>query len=158
MTEMDVTIAAETPDQPEVRDLLAQADRRSAGLYPGDARPGPGVATLLALRVRFFVARLEGRAVGCGGYAPDGDGAAELKRIFVAEDARGSGVGRALLEILEAEARREGIRLMRLETGVKSAEALGLYRRFGYRETGPFGAYGPDPLSVFMEKALADPA
>ena len=153
---MDVTIAAESPDQPEVRDLLAQADRRSAGLYPEDARPGPGVATLLALRVRFLVARRGGQAVGCGGYAPDGDDAAELKRIFVTARARGLGIGRALLEALEDQARREGIRLMRLETGVKSAEALGLYRRLGYRETGPFGAYSPDPLSVFMEKALPD--
>ena len=157
-TGIQLTIARETPDQTEVRDLLEAADRRSAGLYPEDARPGPDVATLLALRVRFLVARRGGQAVGCGGYALDGEGAAELKRIFVTAEARGLGIGQALLEALEAEARREGIRLMRLETGVKSAEAIGLYRRFGYRETGPFGAYGPDPLSVFMEKALAEPA
>ncbi|WP_218823747.1 GNAT family N-acetyltransferase [Inquilinus limosus] len=155
---MDVTITAESPDQPEVRDLLAQADRRSAGLYPEDARPGPDMATLLALRVRFLVARRGGRAVGCGGYAPDGDGAAELKRIFVTAEARGLGIGRALLAALEADAARAGIQVLRLETGVKSAEAIGLYRRFGYRETGPFGAYGPDPLSVFMAKALPDQA
>ncbi|MGK9170315.1 GNAT family N-acetyltransferase [Inquilinus limosus] len=153
---MALTIARETPDQPEVHALLEQADRRSAGLYPAESRHGLDVGALLALQVRFPVARLDGRAVGCGGYAPDGNGAAELKRIFVATEARGLGIGRALLEALEAEARCEGIRLLRLETGVKSTEALGLYRRFGYRETGPFGAYGPDPLSVFMEKALPD--
>ncbi|WP_026871537.1 GNAT family N-acetyltransferase [Inquilinus limosus] len=153
---MALTIARETPDQAEVHALLEQADRRSAGLYPEESRHGLDVAALLAQRVHFFVARLDGRAVGCGGYAPEGDGTAELKRIFVATEARGLGIGRALLAALEAEARREGIRLLRLETGVKSTEALGLYRRFGYRETGPFGAYGPDPLSVFMEKALPD--
>jgi len=137
--------------------LLRLADERSAGLYPEDARPGPDVNTLLALQVRFFVARVDGRAIGCGGWAPDGGGMAELKRIFVAAEARGLGIGRALLQALEADAARAGIRLMRLETGVKSAEAIGLYRRFGYRETGPFGAYDPDPLSVFMEKALPAP-
>lgn len=151
---MPVTIAAETPDQAEVHVLLEQADRRSAGLYPAESRHGLDIATLLALRVRFLVARQDGRAVGCGGYAADDAGTAELKRIFVAAEARGLGIGRALLQALEADAARAGIRLLRLETGVKSAEALGLYRRFGYREIGPFGAYGPDPLSVFMEKAL----
>ncbi len=43
---------------------------------------------------------------------------------------------------------------MRLETGIKSDEALGLYRRSGYIERGPFGAYRADPLSIFMEKVL----
>jgi putative acetyltransferase len=151
---MPPSIARESPDQPDIRDLLSQADQRSAGLYPGDSRPGPDVAALLARDVRFFVARLDGQAIGCGGYAPDGDGAAELKRIFVTAAARGTGVGRLLLQAIEADAIRQGIRLMRLETGIKSVEAIGLYRRFGYRETGPFGAYGPDPLSVFMAKAL----
>jgi putative acetyltransferase len=151
---MTLTIAPETPDQAEVRALLEQADRRSAGLYPAESRHGLSVAALLAQRVRFLVARQDGWAVGCGGYAPQGEGTAELKRIFVAAEARGLGIGRALLQALETDAARAGIRLLRLETGVKSAEALSLYRRFGYRETGPFGAYGPDPLSVFMEREL----
>jgi putative acetyltransferase len=155
---MTPTIGRENPDQAEIRDLLAQADRRSAGLYPEDSRPGPGIAALLALDVRFFVARDAGRAVGCGGYAPGGDGTAELKRIFVIAGARGTGLGRALLEAIEADAIGHGIRLMRLETGIRSVEAIGLYRRFGYRETGPFGAYGPDPLSVFMGKVLVSEA
>jgi len=147
-------IAPETPDQPEVLALLRLADARSAALYPEDSRPGPGLAALLAPGVRFFVARRDGRAIGCGGYAPSGDGAAELKRIFVVAEARGTGLGRALVEAIEATAIGDGIRLMRLETGIRSVEAIGLYRRLGYRETGPFGAYGPDPLSVFMAKAL----
>ena len=48
-----------------------------------------------------------------------------------------------------------GLLLARLETGIRQPEALGLYRASGYREIGPFGDYGPDPLSVFMEKNLA---
>ena len=43
---------------------------------------------------------------------------------------------------------------MRLETGVKSVEAIHLYQRFGYAPRGPFGRYPPDPLCVFMEKQL----
>ena len=44
--------------------------------------------------------------------------------------------------------------LLRLETGVKQPEALTLYSAAGFVEISPFGAYGPDPLSVFMEKRL----
>jgi putative acetyltransferase len=42
----------------------------------------------------------------------------------------------------------------RLETGVVSHAALALYRRAGFAEREPFADYGPDPLSVFMEKQL----
>jgi putative acetyltransferase len=53
---------------------------------------------------------------------------------------------------LETELRKRGVSLFRLETGIRQPEALGLYRKLGYRERGPFGSYRPDPLSVFMEK------
>ena len=109
---------------------------------------------MLALDVRFIVARLDGLLVGCGGYAMDKEGAAELKRIFVLETARGQGVARRILDALENSARAEGVSVMQLETGVKSTEALSLYHRFGYCERGPFGSYRHDPLSVFMEKTL----
>lgn len=153
-----LSIVRESPDQPDVIHLLQLADERSSRLYPAESRHGASVAALLAQEVRFFVARLDGLTVGCGGYAIGQDGAAELKRIFVKETARGQGVGRRILEALEEAARLDGVSLMQLETGVKSDEALGLYRRFGYRDRGPFGTYQPDPLSVFMEKALAPTA
>ena len=47
-----------------------------------------------------------------------------------------------------------GVRVARLEAGPKQPEALGLYRKLGYTERGPFGPYADDPLSVFMEKTL----
>jgi putative acetyltransferase len=82
------------------------------------------------------------------------DGSAELKRLFVMTEARGNGIGRSIVMALEHAAAGEQVRLIQLETGVKSDEALRLYRRLGYIERGPFGNYGPDPLSIFMEKFL----
>ncbi len=93
--------------------------------------------------------------VGCGGYALIEVRLAELKRIFVVPEARGCGVGRQLVLTIEEAAGAEGLSGIVLETGVKSVEAIGLYRRLGYTGRGPFGTYGPDPLSVFMEKPLA---
>jgi putative acetyltransferase len=148
------TIERETPDQPEVAALLALADERSASLYPAESRHGLPLAALLAQGVRFFVARIAGRIVGFGGYVGPPDGDAEMKRVFVAAEARGQGIGGAVVEAVEACAAAEGMLRMYLETGVKSDEAIRLYRRLGYVECGPFAHYRPDPLSVFMVKSL----
>ena len=59
------------------------------------------------------------------------------------------------MESLEREAASVGVTRMQLETGIRQPEAIALYRTFGYGERGPFGAYQPDPLSLFMEKRLA---
>jgi putative acetyltransferase len=151
---MTLTIELETPDQEEVRHFLSKADERSSKLYPSENRLGPDMASLASPHVHFFVARILGRAVGCGGFTLGADGYAELKRIFVKPEARGQGVGRKILEAIEAHARRIGVCTMQLETGIKSAEAIGLYIGLGYEKRGPFGAYQDDPLSVFMEKSL----
>jgi len=150
-----IRIQRETPDQPDVVQLLAQADARSAALYPLARRFGLNLAGLLAQNVRFYVARIGDPVVGCGGYAVSDDRSAELKRIFVLPEVRGNGIGNSIVTALEQAAASEQIWRVQLETGIKSDEAIRLYRRLGYLERGPFGDYGPDPLSVFMEKALA---
>ena len=149
-----LTLAPETPRQEEVVDLIRRADANSARLYPPESNHPLDVDGLCATNVRFLLARLDGRAVGCGAIVLGRRGEAEIKRMFVHEDARGRGVGRALLAAVEDAARREGVRLLLLETGTLNGEALGLYGCAGYRQRGPFGSYGPDPLSVFMSKAL----
>ena len=150
-----IAIAAETPDQPDVVGLLQAADARSASLYPTESRHGASVETLLAQKASFVVVRQGGRAVGCGGFVADSATDGELKRIFVAEAMRGTGLGRLILTTLEDAARANRIQFMRLETGIQSVEAIGLYKKAGYSERGPFGPYRADPLSVFMEKALS---
>jgi putative acetyltransferase len=147
-------IAQESPFQEDVLALLAQSDAFSAALYPPESNHTIGARALGQPGVRFFVARHDGAAVGCAALVLGRRGEAELKRMFVAEGMRGSGIGFRLLAAVETAAQREGVRVLRLETGVASAGALALYRRAGYRERGPFGAYGPDPLSVFMEREL----
>ena len=74
--------------------------------------------------------------------------------MFVQPTARGGQIGRRLLERIEEEARAAGLSMLRLETGVYQEEAIALYRKQGFTDRGPFGPYGPDPLSLFMEKSL----
>jgi len=149
-----IVVQQESPDQPSVVDFLGKADERSSALYPSQNRVGSPLAALLADNIRFFVARADGRALGCGGYAVFPDGSAEMKRLFVDPDSRGQGVGLRLVQAIEAAAVQDGVPQLFLETGVKSHEALGLYRRIGFKQCGPFGSYANDPLSIFMVKSL----
>lgn len=152
---MSLAVAPEPSDQEDVRALFALSDAYAASLYPPESNHMVSGDVFATLKARFFVARRQGRAVGCGGVILNADCSGEIKRMFVNPDARGQGVGKALLSAIETAARSEGIRLLRLETGVRNHEALALYRRNGYRDRGPFGSYVADPWSVFMEKTFS---
>lgn len=85
-----------------------------------------------------LIARLAGQAVGCAGLRALAPGVGEIKRMWVAPAARGRGIGRAFLRALEEEARRRGLRALRLDTNESLTEALALYRASGYREIARF--------------------
>ena len=150
-----LSVALETPDQPGVRALIDALDAYQMPLYPPESHHGIDMAALLRPEVLFAVARsAQGQAVGCGALVLDGAGAGELKRMYLLPAWRGGGRADALLAFLEAQGRARGCRVARLETGIHQHEALAFYERAGYARRGPFGDYGPDPLSVFMEKRL----
>jgi putative acetyltransferase len=149
-----LAIGPESPDQPEVVALLESSDAYMGELYPSESNHLLDVASLMRPDVTFIVARAEGQAIGCGALVDSGEGWAEIKRMFVSPAARGRRLGRKLLEKLEAVAAERGATKLRLETGGKQPEALALYASAGFVEIGPFGQYGPDPLSIFMEKPI----
>ena len=149
-----VTIRVESAGGDGVRALLLAVRGWSAGLYPPESRHGLEVTDYERPDVRLFVARCNGVAVGCGAYLLHGDGSAEVKSMFVAPEARGRGIGRAILAAIEA-ALRGRVTTLRLETGVKQLAAIRLYEGADFRCREPFGSYRADPLSVFMEKPLA---
>lgn len=151
---MDISITPERPDQDEVRALFAASEAYMSALYPAESNHFVDVSALSRPEVLFLVARLRGEAVGCGAVVPAGDGTAEIKRMWVDPVCRGGGLGGALLDALIGAARSAGIVLLRLETGTAQPEALGLYRKAGFVERGPFGGYAADPLSVFMELSI----
>ena len=83
------------------------------------------------------------------------DGDAELKRMFVIQEARGRGLARLILAALEDSARAAGRTRMVLETGVKQPEAIALYTSSGYELVKKFGLYRFDELSRCFGKPLA---
>jgi DNA-binding MarR family transcriptional regulator/GNAT superfamily N-acetyltransferase len=85
-----------------------------------------------------LLARLHGRAIGCAALKLHADAPAEVKRMWVAPEARGIGLGARLLREIEVYARDAGVRTLRLETNGALTEAIALYRRSGYREVPRF--------------------
>jgi putative acetyltransferase len=133
----ELKIAKEDPSQPEILMLLRDGEEYSAKLYPAERNHHMPLSALRASNVRFLVA---------GAWA-------ELKRMWVVPEARRLGVSRI---ILTAHARSEGVRTLRLETGVENRAALDLYTRAGFSRCNPFADYRADPLSVFMRKDLSN--
>ena len=95
--------------------------------------------------------------VGCGGIRPviGVDATCELKRMYVAPEARGRGIARSLLERLEEEALGLGYTTMWLETGTEQPEAIALYESHGYEPIAGFGRYKDEPKSRSFGRPLA---
>jgi GNAT superfamily N-acetyltransferase len=95
-------------------------------------------------RGAFLIAGVEGEAVGCGALKTIEPSVGSLKRMWIAESARGLGLGRRMLVALEDEARALRLTTLRLETNRALTEAIGLYRRAGYVEV---PAFNTDPYA-----------
>lgn len=104
----------------------------------------------------FLVAWLDDAVAGCGALKPlDKDPTmAEIKRMYTAPPARRQGVGREILERLEAIAAELGYRGIQLETGLAQPEALALYEAHGWHRIEPYGHHRESPLSVCFAKEL----
>ena len=88
----------------------------------------------------FLIARSAGRPIGCGALKFHLGAPAELKRMWVAPDARGLGLGRRLLVELEDHARSAGVEALHLETNESLVEAIALYRKGGFNEVPAFNS------------------
>jgi ribosomal protein S18 acetylase RimI-like enzyme len=112
------------------------------------------VEKLLAQDVAFFVVREDGVPAGCGGIQIFGDEYGEIKRMYVRPRFRGLGLAKLILQQLTDHAVSRGVPVLRLETGVRQQEAIGLYEQMGFQSIPPFGDYWDDPLSRFYEKRV----
>ena len=137
-----VGIAVEDPRAPGawwcVEQYFAELNRRfDAGFEPARSISAEPEELTLPTGL-LLVARLRGRPVGCGALKFHHGAPAELKRMWVAPEVRGLGLGRRLLHELEAQARRHRVKVLRLETNGALHEAIQLYRASGYREVPRF--------------------
>jgi DNA-binding MarR family transcriptional regulator/GNAT superfamily N-acetyltransferase len=156
LTAASVRIAPVNPEHPDAMYCLgqyvAELNRRSERAFD----PSVG-ATALPHEVRppageFFVAYLQGEAIGCGAVKHHAGAPAEIKRMWIAPRARGIGLGRRLLETLEASALAGGARVAHIESSAVLVEAIALYRSSGWLEV---PAFNDEPFADrWFEKPL----
>ncbi len=141
---------------PTARALIEALNAELLGRYPeeGACHFQLDAHEVVAGQGAFLIAFSAGTPVGCGAVRRLESQTGEIKRMFVVPPARGRGVGRAILNALEAEARALWFNRLVLETGVRQTEAQALYRRAGFTQIAPFGEYANSPLSICMAKEL----
>ncbi len=126
-------------------DLCFQNFERELAGLPGAYAP-PGGCLLLAT--------MGDDLAGCVALRRQGDGVGEMKRLYVRDRYRGTGLGRALAERVLREARALGYQAVRLDTvAARMPVAVGLYRALGFREIPAYDCH-PVPGTIFMELRL----
>lgn len=145
-------------DEEPAASLSAAMAAEIAEIYDGVDLDGPempsaGPADLGPPGGVFLVGFDEGGdAVCCGGVKALGDGACEIKRMFVVPEARRQGRAGELLDALENAARDLGYSVARLDTGPRQPHAEAFYRAAGYE---PIENFNGNPVaSFFGEKRL----
>ncbi len=154
---IDLRIDPEPPDSQLVGELLERYYAELDSRFPSGfdlaltvAAPAAELTPPLGL---MLVARLDARAVGCGGVRRLEANAAEIKRMWIDPSARGLGIGRRLLVALELAAAELGCDTVRLDTAATLTEARALYQGAGY---GEIAAYNDNPYAAhWFEKRLA---
>lgn len=154
LVEIGVADPAGSAAQFCLRSYFADINSRfDEGFDPGASLP-LAAADLVEPAGLLLLARLHGDPVGCGALKFHGTGPALVKRMWVADSARGLGLGRRILAELENHARRRGGTVVRLDTNRQLTEAIRLYRSAGYVEV---PAFNDEPYAHhWFEKRLTN--
>ncbi|WP_151478222.1 GNAT family N-acetyltransferase [Streptomyces albicerus] len=158
---MDIRrVAFDHPDAVKLNDQV-QAEYAARYEDEGDVTPLDPTMFEPPLGLYLMAYDAEGRPVATGGWRTQdendegySDGDAELKRMYVIEEARGNGLARRILAALEDDARAAGRVRMVLETGDKQPEAIALYTSSGYEPCAKFGHYRFHESSCCFAKLL----
>lgn len=152
-----VVFEAVDPASPDAQEAMqryfAELDVRFRGGFdPGHGGAGNDVESMRPPEGAFLVARDDGVVVGCGGVHRVDARTGEIKRMWIADEWRGVGLGRRLLAELESTARRLGRSRVVLDTNEVLTEAVAMYERSGYRA---IGRYNDNPYAHhWFEKRL----
>ena len=137
-----VDVHIEDPESPDARWCIESYFATLQGRFDAGFDPAMSIRAdaedLTPPRGLLLVARLHGRPIGCGAIKLHDRDPAEIKRMWVAPEARGLGLGRRLLTELERQASSRGATVARLETNRSLEEAVSLYRSAGYVEVPAF--------------------
>ncbi|MFN8292079.1 MAG: GNAT family N-acetyltransferase [Chitinophagaceae bacterium] len=141
-----------------VKGTLAEFGANHPGTVYYDATTDTLYEVFQAPRSYYFVAEKDGQVAGGGGiYPTDGlpEDTCELVKMYLLPAARGTGLGRTLIEKCIAKAKELGYRRIYLETMPELRQALNIYAKFGFEYLkGPMGNSGHTGCSLWMLKKL----
>jgi len=151
-----VEIIVDDLSGPEIAAFLEEHVQDMRATTPLESKHALDLDALRRPEITFWSVLDADTLVGCGAIKRLDDSHAEVKSMRTAADRRGTGVASRLLAHILAEARTMGFFRLSLETGATEPfrPARRLYTKFGFEYCGPFADYRPDPLSVFMTRAL----
>lgn len=153
---MSFTIATETPLSDDVRALVKQLNEFTFELTPAEYRHHMTVEQMAQPDTTLFVARdASGATLGMGALRRHENRVGEVKRMFVKPEARGLGVGGAILARIEDLARQEGFAQLVLETGSNFDAARRVYERGAFKTCAGVLDYPPSAWTAFYEKTLS---
>ena len=153
---MTLTLTPTDPEAPEALACLAAYAALLQTRIPGVSaahvpHPDPQAADFRPPNGLFLIARLGPTAVGCVSLRRHDPTTGEAKRLWVAPEARGQGIARALMAALESHARAQNLTRLILDTNAALTEALALYRATGWT---PTPAYTGPPADAGFAKPL----
>ena len=149
----NVVVSLGDPKHHEVILLLKESQNLLIKLFPFEDNYAFSIDELCAENVKFFVASFNKKIIGCGAISIKPD-YGEIKSMFVDKSMRGHGVAQKILDQINLEAKKEKLKVLRLETGLKLEAAVRIYIRNGFSFCNCFGEYVENKTSIFMEKSI----
>lgn len=150
-----VAITLADLDDPAFAALVERHMHFCDGTAPAESCHRLPLSELAAPDVTVWTAHADGTLLGMGALKAIAQGG-EIKSMHTVAEARGQGVGKAMLSMILREARARGYEALWLETGAHPdfTAARRLYAAHEFAETTPFGDYVADPHSIFMTRLL----
>jgi GNAT superfamily N-acetyltransferase len=152
---MSVEFRLEPYDGPAAQELIDEVQQEYVRRYGGPDETVLAPEEFAAPRGVFFVAYNDGVPVATGAWRSHGESDAEMKRLYVRPAARGLGLARRMVAVLEESALKAGRARMVLETGSEQPEAIALYASLGYAAVEPFGLYANEAGALHLGRVLA---
>jgi putative acetyltransferase len=139
----------------DLKGLIAKLDEELYLRYPPEEVFVVDFTDPQVVDIVFVVAYVNEIPVGCGAIRPIDEEAIELKRFYVEVSYRQQGIAKRMLDFLEDQAKAQGYKVVKLETGTEQPEAVNFYEKHGFHAIDKFGEYVDCVSSLCYEKAIA---
>jgi putative acetyltransferase len=150
---MNYTVKSQPPESKEIRELSGALHKDLESRY-GKGSIEDFVEENKTMLIFFVCRNDKNKAVACGALKHFDDTTAEIKRMYVADDSRGKGLSKLILNKLEETAFLMNYKRVILETGLKQPEAIKLYEKSGYTKIETYGKYKDDSNSLCYGKII----